>query len=203
MNIGPHPDDDLIENYLMRRLSEEEVAGVEEHLLVCPACQSKAEETEEFILVTQSALPAFERKPPSRALHTRAAGILHSWSGVPVFVAVLAAFAAGYFVPLHRLRTNLPPSEVNLFAMRGPANPAIHVQSGHKLILNLDTTELPSGDYAVQVVDSSGAEVWSGAARQLQNPFRVAVGRLLRPGRYWVRLLRGADLVREYGLEIE
>jgi hypothetical protein len=202
MNIGPHTDDDLIESYLMRRLAEEEVARVEEHLLVCPMCQHQTEEMEEFILVTRSALPDFGRKPPSRALHIRAAGILHSWSGVLGLVAVLTAFTAGVFVPFHRLRTDLPPSEINLHAMRGPGNPTIHVQSGHKLLLNLDTTELPSGDYAVQVVDSSGTEVWSGPAQQLQNPIRANVGRSLRPGRYWVRLLRGEELVREYGLEI-
>jgi len=202
MNIGPHPDDDLIENYLMHRLAEEEVAGVEEHLLVCPLCQHHTEETEEFILVTRSALPDFGRKPPSRALHIRASGILYSWSGVLGLVAVLAAFTAGVFVPFHRLRTSLPPYEITLHAMRGPSNPLIHIQTGHKLLLNLDTTELPSGDYAVQVVDSSGTEVWSGPAQQLQNPIRANVGRSLRPGRYWVRLLRGEELVREYGLEI-
>lgn len=202
MNIGPHPDDDLIECYLMHRLAEEEVARVEEHLLACPACQHQLEEMEEFILVTRSALPDFGRKPPSRALHIRAAGIIHSWSGMLGLAALLAAFTAGAFVPFHRLRTNLPPSEITLHAMRGPSNPLIHVQSGHKLLLNLDTTELPSGDYAVQVVDSSGTEVWSGPAQRLQNPIRADVGGSLRPGRYWVRLLRGEELVREYGLEI-
>ncbi|HMD48969.1 MAG TPA: hypothetical protein VKG79_07720, partial [Bryobacteraceae bacterium] len=148
------------------------------------------------------ALPDFARKPASRALHIHASGVLHSWSGVIGLVALLAAFTAGVFVPFHHLRTNLPPAEIYLYAMRGPRNPTIHLQSGHKLLLNLDTTELPSGDYAVQVVDSSGAEVWSGAAQQLQNPIRANVGRPLRPGRYWVRLLRGGELVREYGLEI-
>jgi hypothetical protein len=114
------------------------------------------------------------------------------------------AAAAGVVMHFSHIRDNLPPSEVHLYAMRGPENPSVRVQSGHRLLLNLDATELPSeGEYTVRVVDSGGTEVWSGAAQQLQNPIRALVSRQLHPGRYWVRLLRGRELVREFGLQID
>lgn len=192
INIGAHVADDVLEKYLLHRLAEAEVAPVEEHLLVCHKCQVQAEETEEFILVTKTALKATQSKPAGLALRTSAAGFAHWWVSVPVSAAVAAAIAAAFLVPV-------PLSHISLKTMRGPE--MAHVMSGARLILELDTTGLPAeGGYKVRVVDSRGAEVWTGVPQSLGN---VAVGSL-RPGRYWVRLTRGGVLLREYGpLEID
>ena len=36
-----HPDEDVLEEYALNRLSEEVTAPLEEHLLVCDLCQAK------------------------------------------------------------------------------------------------------------------------------------------------------------------
>jgi hypothetical protein len=204
INIGPHVADDVLESYLLQRLPEAELAAVEEHLLVCEKCQLQAEETEEFIRVTRAALQSAGRKPARSARHASAAGFLHSWLSVPVFAAVIATVAAAVFLPVHRPTAALPPSHVNLSAMRGPETMPAHVPAGSRLILDLDTAGLPNeGAYGVRIVDSHGAQVWTGVPQLLGNGIRAEVGAGLRPGRYWVRLTRSGELSREYGLQID
>jgi len=203
MNIGPHVADDVLEKYLLERLPEAQLASVEEHLLVCRRCQVDARETEEFILATRAALEAEKRKPAGRALRVTSAGFLHSWLSVPVLATVVAAVTAAIFIPAHR-NPALPPSQVSLFAMRGLETRPVHVRAGGGLIMNLDATGLPvDGEYGVRVVDAHGGEVWTGVPRRLGTRIRAVLGIKLRPGRYWVRLTRTGELVREYGLQIE
>ena len=204
MNIGPHVADDVLENYLLARLPEAELAAVEEHLLVCQKCQVQAEEIEEFILATQAALQAGGRKPAGRALRATSAGFLHSWLSVPVFAPIVVAVGAAIFIPVHRPSAVLPPSYVSLNAMRGSETMPAHARAGGGLVLDLDITGLPvGGEYGVRVVDSGGAEVWTGVPQPLGNRIRAVVGGSLRPGRYWVRLTRTGELLREYGLQID
>jgi hypothetical protein len=205
LNIGPHVPDDVLEKYLLRRLPEAELAPVEEHLLVCSKCQVQAEETQEFILVTQAALQAGRRKSAARALHATSAGILNSWLTVPVFAGVIAAVTAAVFLPLHHAGTVPPASHVTLSAMRGPETTPAHVHAGSALTLDLDATGLPAeGRFAVRVVDSHGSQIWSGVASNAAgNRMSALVGDSLRPGRYWVRLSRNGELLREYGLQID
>ena len=203
MDIGPHVADDVLEKYLLERLPEVELASVEEHLLVCPKCQTQAEETEEFILATQAALREAQRKPVGRALHA-ASGILHTWFAVPAFGALIAAVAAAVFLPGHTAGTNTPASEVHLYAMRGPETTAVHLPNGSGLILDMDATGLPvDGAYGVNVVDSHGARVWTGIPQPSGKRMRALVPIGLSSGRYWVRLTRRGKSVREYGLEID
>ena len=58
MDMGPHLSDDVLEEYLLQRLPQPQLASVEEHLLVCEECRVQAEEAEAFILVTKAAARA-------------------------------------------------------------------------------------------------------------------------------------------------
>lgn len=203
LDIGTHVDDAVLEKYLLARLPDREIAAVEEHLLACPECQCQAEEIEDFVLATKAALPAVMRKPPAWDFHV-AAAMMKSWSGVTAFAAVAALVAVAVIVPLRPSRSGSEPAEVRLSAMRGPDTVLIHAQAGRGLILDLDAVGLPAGsEYAVRVVDSGGAEVWTGTPQTLQRAVHVVLSRTLSPGRYWVRLMRGPELVREYGLKID
>lgn len=44
-----HIDEDVLETYALGRLEAEDAARVEEHLLICVACQTHLEKTESFI----------------------------------------------------------------------------------------------------------------------------------------------------------
>ncbi len=52
--FAQHPDEDLLEQYLMARLPESTVAEMEEHLLLCSLCQDRAEALEMIIAAIQA-----------------------------------------------------------------------------------------------------------------------------------------------------
>ena len=170
MNIGPHVADDVLERYLLQRLPEAELASVEEHLLACPECQVQAEETEEFILATKVALRDVERNPAALAFLRMPSGFLNAWSRGPAIAAILAAVAVAIVLPLRYNRASMPPSEVHLYAMRGPDASSAHARAGSGLFLDLDAPQLAAGvEYRVRVVDSGGAEVWSGVSQRVRQ----------------------------------
>ena len=53
-----HYPDDILERYAMGRLSTLECVPLEEHLLICRACQTKLLAVEEYIAVVRAALAA-------------------------------------------------------------------------------------------------------------------------------------------------
>jgi hypothetical protein len=54
-----HPDEDLFEDYSFDRLSEEETAIFEEHLLICQECQKTLASTEDYIGLMKGATLAY------------------------------------------------------------------------------------------------------------------------------------------------
>lgn len=66
-----HSPEDVWEEYAMGMLSEEDCKPLEEHLLICPACQQVLAEADEFIRVTKAASSLTRRrfsKPVSSAV---------------------------------------------------------------------------------------------------------------------------------------
>jgi hypothetical protein len=55
VDLVSHFAQDVLEQYALGTLSEEGCAGLEEHLLICPRCQTQLEETDKFISVLRSA----------------------------------------------------------------------------------------------------------------------------------------------------
>ena len=201
-DIGPHVPDDVLEKYSLRRLSERETAPVEEHLLVCAVCRAQCEEWEEFIEVSRAALREGLRKPAHRAYQLRL-GALQSWLTVSVMAAAAAAILTTAMLMPPHAAPGAKPAEVRLYAMRGSGATLPQVQSPGSLRLDLAAEELPPGTaYQVEIVDASGSRVWNGAAPRLGTWVTVSVDRSFPPGRYWVRLRRGGELIHEYGLEV-
>jgi hypothetical protein len=54
-----HPDEDLFEDYSFDRLSEQETAIFEEHLLICRECQKTLASTEDYIGMMKGASLAY------------------------------------------------------------------------------------------------------------------------------------------------
>src|SRR5437763_1511676 len=46
-----HTNDDLLDQYASGTLSKERLASVEEHLLICEACQSRLDASDEFAML--------------------------------------------------------------------------------------------------------------------------------------------------------
>lgn len=52
-----HVDEEGLERYAMGTLRDEETAAVEEHLLLCPDCQNKLAELDEFLRALRNPKP--------------------------------------------------------------------------------------------------------------------------------------------------
>ena len=59
---GSHASNDVLEQYAMDRLSEEETASLEEHLLVCAACQEQQREMDDYVRAMRQALSEIEQE---------------------------------------------------------------------------------------------------------------------------------------------
>ena len=57
-----HPNEEQLERYAMGRLAERELAPIEEHLLVCEACQERLEMAESLLPAMRRALREVERQ---------------------------------------------------------------------------------------------------------------------------------------------
>jgi len=203
LDIGPHVAEDVLEKYLMNHLTEPEGAAVEEHLLACPSCQTQAEETEAFIRAARVALREPGRKPAARAAHVSTSGAMLSWFSGPVIAMASLGLAIGTFLAPRESATSGPPVELRLSAMRGADSALPHVRAASRLILSLDAHDLPAaGSYAFRIVNGVGNEVWSGVPERLGDRMQAEITRPLTPGHYWVRLSRGGELLREYGVAV-
>ena len=54
-SIQGHPTTDAFEEYAFKRLSEADTEALEEHLLVCPECQTSLAEVDQYILLMKQA----------------------------------------------------------------------------------------------------------------------------------------------------
>src|SRR4051794_10756012 len=134
----PHIPEDTLELYSMGRLSESEIEGVEEHLLVCSACQDSLQETDEFVKTLHAALPELQKEPePQREARWR------NWRGKlsatpPPMVAAAACAMLAFFILVPR---HTATAVVDLQAMRGPEAASVAPPNA-PLTLNLTLTGL-------------------------------------------------------------
>ena len=197
-SYSSHISEELLEQYAFRRLTEPQSAPVEEHLLICPTCQDRLDEIENYIQVMK--LAASRQRQKSRFSH------LGGWPfPARLGLAGLIVTAVALVIPWRG--RNMPASEVTLVASRGTSStPVAEARAGAGLILKMDVSEIAkSGDYAVSLVNSEGRELWRTLATAnqhqllVQSPARIS-------GRYWVRLFDTSQppvLLREYGLELK
>ncbi len=200
---GDHASEEVLEAYSLGTLSGEELDEFEEHLLVCPLCQDRLEETDRFIRAFRSAAVRIDASPPPvradpawtviRALLLRPAPAL-------ILAGALLAIVVGW--RLFSPDAHLTAVPVILEAQRGA--PFGTAPAGRPLTLKLDAFGLPDRQaYAVEIVDRSGTPILSTTARRSKDQIEVTATRELKPGSYWVRVHGNArELLREYGLRV-
>src|SRR5713226_1155979 len=103
-----HPTEDLLEEYGFGRVCDPTLAVLEEHLLVCAACQTKLEELDKYAAFMKTALARFEEGRKARP------AILRPWfalPGIPGANAILAAALMLVFVTTIAWRSKpVPPT---------------------------------------------------------------------------------------------
>jgi len=187
--IHRHMDTEELERYSIGRVSEEEAARVEEHLLVCESCRQSLDEIDAYVTAmsratTESLQPEF----------------MPRWSLVPLLAAVACLVVLLSFA-VRWPGSQRPPPAVTLVATRSNGSDA-SFPAGRPLSLRPDLTGLaPSPSYRVEMVDDIGRHIWSGKLTPPQDSVTVPPQ---SAGTYFVRIYSASgELLREYGLQIK
>ncbi|MGI8745354.1 MAG: hypothetical protein ACR2NN_22820 [Bryobacteraceae bacterium] len=198
-----HVAEDVLEKYAMGKIAEDQIPPLEEHLLVCSDCQVRLAGIDDYVLAAKGAAAELENKKA-----TRKPPLLELLSGrfwhipAPLWAAGLAAAMAITIVPFtHR---NVPETEVYLSTLRGSDT---GTSASGKVLLNIDTSTLATSPaYQLQLVSSSGSEVWKSRVIPQNGRIIAAVPRKLGAGRYWVRIYSetgSTQPLQEFGLRVD
>jgi hypothetical protein len=193
-----HATDEALERYSMGRLAGPELAGFEEHLLVCESCQDRLahedsirQRVRDAGAVLQQPRTVVRRRLPKLA---RASG----------FVAVgLVVFAGIEWQSLRR--STPPPAVILLQTTRGTENPSVAAApAGKPLTVVLDLTDLQQfPEYKLEIVQAAGHPVFQSNGVPQNNKLEATLVRGLAAGVYFVRLYTpGRELLREYALTV-
>ena len=205
-SVPVHPTEDLLEEYSFGRIREPGLTSLEEHLLICAQCQAQLLAIDEYRAVLKSGIAAFERDR-QRAL---AASPRFAFPKLPgrmlLAAAALLMFAGAIAWRLYEpARDVSEPMTVRLIALRGSGgDDSAHARAGRRLELVIDRMDLPSSlSYRLEIVSSSGRQVWSGITRVAGQDISADVDAHFQSGVYWVRLYSGEQLRREFALHID
>jgi hypothetical protein len=195
-----HVDEETLDRYALGKLSEDGAAPVEEHLLVCHACQDRLDAADTFIAAFRDAAPLVAKNEPVRQPWYR------RLFDVPKTLWIPALAATAVLAIVIQTRPSLDRTQVvELRTYRG-AEAAPQVESGSLLQLRLGAEGLKSGQpYRVEIANARGVRVWYGALAWSDSVAEVHVPKLLGAGQYWVRLYDmqlESEPVREYALTI-
>jgi hypothetical protein len=201
-----HPTETVWEEYSFGRLSNQEVAALEEHLLICETCQTSLEELTEYIRLMKAGTANLATTPPER--------LARSWrqfrrsAAQPlnrvVWITGLAVVGVAAWLPHVPIRP-AAPSVVNLASFRGVDAAIARAPARKPLNLYINAGDVPAvPEYRMVVVTASGEQVWAGTAKAGGGMLSIQLPQGLKPGPYWVRLYsRESKILGEYGLQLE
>ena len=195
--IGSHAQEELLERYAMRDLTEPESEALEDHLMFCLQCQDELASVESFLLAARQAgrlIREEQLNAPAPlsiwsrltefTLHSRnEGGPSWNWFAMPATAAALACIALFLIVPAS---PDLGYQKVRMEALRGSESYSVNSQKPIEIVLNVAGL-LPSV-YRVEVVGFNGETISTALAKPKGDSLTVRLNSKLRPGRYWVRL---------------
>jgi hypothetical protein len=189
-----HVGEELLEQYSVGCLAESEVPRVEEHILLCEACQDKLEHIDSWVRSVRRAGAQLPQESKS----------LWQFWRLPQFVPALAAtaflvFAAGVGLQITK-RGAVAPLAIALEATRGES--VASVPAGRPLLLQPGLEGLPRfTQYRLEIVDQSGHSVRQAELHADSGLAGTSVPGI-RAGVYFVRVYSpSGELLREYGIE--
>jgi hypothetical protein len=191
---------DVLERFILHRSSEQEVELVETHMLACESCVSALENLEIELAATKIAFEEVAAEMPNRvAISEPQRPFWKNWFGLPALswsAAGILAGALSFFV--------FVPANIELKAERGTAT--VIVPEWRNTHLRFVDEGLPAGPLRAEVVDASGALVWSGDAQDQPGAVNLDLPRITKAGRYYARLYTAGtqhELLSEFPLEVE
>lgn len=202
--LRSHPPEEVLERYAMHRATDAELEQVEEHLLICGKCRDALDESERWVTLMKTALPA----GPARPVEARWRRWWQSFAGteddqnrwyhqarVPVYVGALAVLLVAVSVTPALREKNSPVQEIRLEALRGN-DLRVEVAADRPAQLQFMDLAAEQGVLKAAIVTASGSPVWEGPVHS--SGARIPA---LRPGSYWVRIFNSSgEQIKEYGL---
>lgn len=183
-----HGTEDQLEQYALGRLPGSDLPQLEQHLTICAACRERLDRIEDFTIGMREALNTKLTPRPD----------WFAWLRRPA-VSMGLTFAALVLVVgiFSNTGTKFAPSaSLQLTAMRGEMPLAAPAR---EFDLTLVDGPREGGPFRVDVVNATGARVWSGLAASQQFKLQQRLG----PGDYFVRLYAASgQMLREYGFRI-
>ena len=195
-----HQTEEQLEFYALGRLTETQVAAVEEHLLVCSVCQDKLDEVEAYALAMREAISAEQKPEPQtdwlawlRPDNFR----LPSWSMAAVGGFAALVLATGVYLNRGGTAPAAPLATLQLTAIRGEMPAVVPARE-----TDITLSDAPAGvGLHAEVVDSTGVMVWSGPFHS--DARKMLLIRQLPEGSYFIRLYdSGGRLLHEYGFAV-
>ena len=205
-SIRSHPSEDVLEEYAFHRLTEEQKAFLEEHLLICEPCQTALAEIDEFraSLKTNATLLASPRfKERIKSLWS---GLWNSSSTRLRLAWAISGALAGFLLLAYVTLRQPDGATATLISMRGNSdiNNAIHAPARRPLDLQMpDLTSANGSSYRIEIVDLSGKRVWGGPPSLKNGNIQVSLPKGLPKGLFWFRLYSPRQLEYEVTLRTE
>ncbi len=207
-----HCSEDSLELYSLGTLPPPEVERLEEHLLVCPCCQDRLTEMDQYVRAMRQATAKLAASP--RAARPDPASFFFKTLVPPRLAWVIGLLLVGvallWFAGARErpaASAGMAPLAVNLQALRG-AEESLAATAPQKqpLVLYADLAGLkPDGGVELHVVDGSGRLIHRQTPTAAGSRVSARIADGLPQGIYWVRLYdKGGTgpLLREYGLKI-
>jgi hypothetical protein len=198
VDLNFHGTEDQLEQYALGRLAGADLISLEEHLLLCDACQVRLDDIGAFAIGMREALsfqPAFAPAATSKDWFAwlRRPVFAMAITGVAALIAIIAVVSAG--------GTKVAPTAMlQLTAIRGEM-PA--TAPAREYDLALADAPRAGGPFRVEVVNGNGTSVWKGTAEADSAGAEVKIDENLKQGDYFVRLYAASgQMLHEYGFRI-
>jgi hypothetical protein len=194
-----HAAEELLEQYSAGSLPDREVARLEEHLLICDACQERLAFIDTWVRSLRRANAHLELAPPTFWERLAAVSRVPRW--VPALGAALVLVATVGVSLKWNNRSTLAPVAVAIEATRGEA--AAQVPAGRPLLIQPELAGLPQfPEYRLEIVNTVGKRMEQTTLAAVgQRPAVTVPG--IGSGDYFVRLYSPAgELLREYMLKV-
>jgi anti-sigma factor RsiW len=203
-----HPTEDELERYILNRSREEELEGVETHILACESCVTRLEDLELEISATKLALQDFRTEQLAKAEFPKES-TWRAWFTVPKlsWTGAVATVALGLIVAPAFVPHQAPVAQVSLSAFRGEET--FVVPAGHRLDMHLETADLAEGPVLVAIADIRGVEVWKGSTAIHHEQAEVVIPPITEKGAHFLRLYAAKqdgpdrDLLREFAFQVQ
>lgn len=201
-----HPSEEALERFLLHHAQEDELEGVETHILACNACVARLEEIELQIAATKLVLKELSGQP--QAAQAATTSPRRTWFSVPAlsWAGAVAVVALAIGLTPRMMHTS-PAVDIALSANRGLNTPSVPEDA--PLHLHLAALDVANGPVDVSVVDGYGSEVWKGMAKAENERITITVPKLDKPGAHFLRLYSvnrdktPGELLREFSFQVK